>query len=409
MKILLINKYHYLRGGAERAYFDTAQILREAGHEVAFFSMQHPKNEPTPWGEYFVEGVEYGDEHYGWWQKLKIVCKIVWNFEAQKRLEQLIRAFQPDVAHVHNIYHQLSPSLLWTLKKHKIPTVMTLHDYKLVCPNYNLFAQGKIWERSKPRKFYRCAADACVKDSRLKSLVCTAEAYVHQWLGSYALVDKFIAPSRFLIKKFQEFEFPHLIEYVPQPLVPFPQVTDQEKLVKSDAPFVFVGRLSEEKGADVALRAFARSQGASLFWVVGSGPAEQQLRQLAEELKVEERVRFWGAQYGEDLEKIFRQAKAMVVPSVWYENMPYVVLETMARGKVVIASDIGGIGERIQDGVNGFLFPAGDVARLAECFAQVEKMDTAQLGRAAREMVADLQPEAYLKCLMEVYDQVQRG
>ena len=148
MKILLINKYHYLKGGAERAYFDMARILVERGHEVAFFSMHDPNNVSTTWERYFVESVDYGALDLSLVERLRMAGRILWNHEANRKLAALLQEFQPDIAHAHNIYHQLSPSILWTLRKHGVPIVMTLHDYKVISPNYSLFVRGQIWDHT---------------------------------------------------------------------------------------------------------------------------------------------------------------------------------------------------------------------------------------------------------------------
>lgn len=219
MKILLINKYHYLRGGAERTYFDTAEILKAHGHEIAFFSMKHPANEPTVWDKFFVDNIDYREKGNGFWKKIVSVLRIWYNFQAAKNLEALLKKFKPDVAHLHNIYHQLSPSIINVLKKHHIPMVMTLHDYKLICPNYNLLVSGKIWEKSRPNKYYLCVKDKCVQDSYAKSLVCTIEAYFHRLMRIYSKVNLFISPSKFLISKFQEFDFKKEIVYLPNPFL----------------------------------------------------------------------------------------------------------------------------------------------------------------------------------------------
>jgi glycosyltransferase involved in cell wall biosynthesis len=403
MKILLVNKYHYLRGGAERAYFDTAAILEEAGHETAFFSMRHPQNRSTPWERYFVDQVEYDDDGRSFWTKLSMAARILWNFEAQRKLDRLISDFRPDVAHLHNIYHQLSPSILWTLKRRGVPVVMTLHDYKLVSPNYNLFSEGRIWEESRPGKYYRCVADRCVKGSFLKSLVCAVEAYLHRFLDSYGQADVFLSPSRFLAGKFREFGWKHPIEYVPQPLLPFPDsVPGWTETSSSDAPFVFVGRLSEEKGVDRAIEAMRHYRGKSSLLIIGSGPDESRLRALAKSLGVEGRTDFLGAKYGEERERIVRLAKAVVIPSLWYENMPYVLLEALGAGRPVVASRLGGMAERIKEGVNGFLVDPGDAHAIAGGMEKVDdlvrKNDT-DLFR----FICDLDPGSYRKKLESIY------
>lgn len=408
MKILLINKYHYIRGGAERAYFDMADVLTQAGHEVAFFSMQHPENRSTVWSGYFASGVEYeGNESQGLWYKLRAVMRIWWNNEAQQNLEALIDDFRPDVAHLHNIYHQLSPSIIWTLKKQGIPVVMTLHDYKLICPNYSLFVRGKVWEKSKQKKYYACVLDTCVKESLLKSLVCTIEAYMHDMLGSYRKVDIFIAPSLFLIQKFREFGFTKEIRFVSQPILEASSSVDADiSIPESAAPFVFFGRLSKEKGVDIALRAMTYYAGASQLCIVGSGPEEAYLQGLAKKLGVEKKVQFTGPKYDKELTDIVKQAKAIILPSIWYENMPYVLAESFGLGKVVIASRMGGITERIADGENGFLFVSGDAKELASKMIAVDALSTEALmmvGTNAQKSLTSFTKQSYLENLESIY------
>jgi glycosyltransferase involved in cell wall biosynthesis len=411
MKILLINKYHYIRGGAERAYFDMAEVLTEAGHEVAFFSMQHPQNASTVWSNYFVSGVEYeASESQGLWYRLRAMTRIWWNYEAQRNLDALIDDFKPDIAHLHNIYHQLSPSIVWTLKKRGIPVVMTLHDYKLICPNYSLFVRGKVWEKSKPKRYYACVSDRCVKDSFLKSMVCVIEAYLHQCIGSYSKVDAFVAPSAFLIHKFKEFGFEKEIRLLPQPILHTSTHTDDVSIALTpDAPFVFFGRLSKEKGIDVAIRAMTHYKGAAPLYIVGEGSEEESLRRLAQEIGVEQRVKFTGVKYGEELTTILKQARAIIVPSIWYENMPYVLIESFELSKVVIASRMGGITERITDGENGFLFDSGDTQALASKMSEADALsDDARhkLCAQAHASLALFTRQAYLESLESLYKEL---
>lgn len=396
MRVLLVNKYHYRKGGAERAYFDTARILAENGHSIAFFSMRHPENLETPWSRYFVSHVDYLAGNQPLWAKLRAAGRILWNAEAARRLEQLIVDFNPQVAHLHNTYHQLSPSILWTLKKHRIPIVMTLHDYKAVSPNYSLFVRGSIWEHTSG---WRAIVDRAVKNSLLKSMVCAAELWLHRCIGSYSLVSQFIAPSRFLIEKYRELGFPHPIRYVPQPLAPFPKAPSA---YGGGAYFLFAGRLSPEKGAETLLRAFATLPEARLV-IAGTGPSEVTLRERYGTLP---NVRFLGHLTGETLERVFREAKAFIVPSEWYENMPYSLLEALGYGLPVIGSNLGGITERISDGKNGFLFQAGDVKSLAAAIQRFEKTDAEKLGRAAWESVQDLHEGAYYQDLKSIYQRL---
>lgn len=395
MRVLLINKFHYTRDGATRAYFDTARILAENGHEVAFFSMEHPQNEPTPCAPFFVSKVDYLDAKQSFFSKARIGLRLIWNFEASRQLEWLIEEFQPEVAHLHVTYHQLSPSILWTLKKHGVAVVMTLHDYKAVSPNYNLFHHGKIWFSASA---WRAVWDRVVKDSLIKSLLCAVETWLHRLIRSYRKVDRFIAPSRFLIETYKQLGFPYPIEQVTQPLDPFPVAPAQ---FGTGDYFLFVGRLSQEKGVHTLLDAFTDLKEEKLV-IVGTGPEEARLKAL-QEAKGLRNVVFEGFQKGEALANLFRGAKALILPSVWYENMPYVMLEALGFGKPVIGSNLGGIPERIQDESNGLLFEAGNAESLRSALERFNQFDQVGMGKNAWTSIQDLTRDLYLAQLEAVY------
>lgn len=405
VKILLINKYHFLKGGAERAYFDMARMLEARGHTVAFFSMRHPQNKSTPWERYFIENIEYHEEEQegvrSAWKRLRLAGKILFNFDAKRKLESLLVDFQPDIAHLHNIYHQLSPSLLQALKKHRVPVVMTLHDYKLVSPNYNLFVRGKIWEHTSG---VRCVFDRCVKDSLVKSGVCAAEKWLHGLWRIYDQVDRFIAPSRFLKEKYHELGFRRNIFFLPNPLLPL--ASRASPIAPEPRTFLFFGRLSSEKGVDTALEALARLGPETRLWIAGAGPERLALEALGCTLKLGERVHFFGALEKEALEELKGRAWAVLMPSRWYENLPYALTESLQSGCLVIASDLGGITERIQHGENGFLVPPGDPQALARTMETVGSLSTSALASmrlAAQASVGDLGEEAFIEGLLAVY------
>lgn len=400
MRVLLIDKYHRQYAGPQRLYFDTAKLLGEQGHQVAFFAMAHPKNEPTEWSKYFVDEVDYeAANQLSWWQKLKVAQNMIFNFGAKRKLEALIEEFKPDVAHLFVTYHQLSPSIIWALRKHRVPIVMTLCDYKLVSPNYNLFVRGKIWEH---HSGLRCLADRCVKDSFGKSLVCVFEQWLHQLFGTYGKVDAYIGLSQFLIDTFKRLGFPYPIQLLTQPLVPLPDLTEPlpEKTGKN---FLYFGRLSAEKGIATLIRAFAELKDGETLSLVGFGPEEERLKQLTAELKLEQKVTFLGPVYGDDLKKLLALARAVVVPSEWYENTPYALLETLASGTPVIAARSGSLPERVRDGYNGFLFEPGNVHDLAEKIRLLDQVSVSELQKNARESVLDLDKETYLKAILELY------
>lgn len=406
MRILLIDKYHRQYAGPQRLYFDTARLLREEGHEVAFFAMQHPKNESTEWSRYFVEQVDYEEANQlSFWKKLEVARNIIWNPEAKRKLEALIAEFKPDVAHLFVTYHQLSPSIIWALKKHHVPMVMTLCDYKLASPNYSLFVRGKIWEHASG---WRCLMDCCVKDSFGKSLVCVIEKWLHDRLGTYAQIDVYLGLSQFLIDTFKRLGFPYSIRLLPQPLVPLPDIS-QPLPEKTGKNFLYFGRLSAEKGVATLIRAFTELHDGETLSIVGFGPEEERLKRLTTELKLDEKVTFHGPVYGDDLQKILLPARAVVVPSEWYENTPYALLETLASGTPVIAARVGSLPERVQNGYNGLLFTPGDASDLAEKIRHLGTLPLPALQDHARESVLSLDQNTYLGAILGIYSSLIRA
>lgn len=417
MRILLVNNFHYLRGGSERAYFDMAEILRENGHEVAFFSTVGERNYPSVWSKYFVSYLDLSGKQ-NLKNKLRITGRIFYNREAARRIRGIIEDFKPDIAHLHNIYHHLSPSVIKELKKHDIPTAMTLHDYKLVSPNYNLFSRGEVWEKSKRKRYYLCLWEKCIKDSYLKSLVCTLEAYFHNLWGIYEQADAFISPSSFLIDKFREFGFNRKIYHVPNPVL-IPEVdTTAESERKSEDPdkryLLYFGRLSREKGVEDLIKAYdvytRQGEGRNMgLKITGHGPQRKELEDLTEKRGLKERVEFTGPREKEELVDIVRNAEAVVFPSNWYENYPYAVAEAQQLGRTVICSDMGGAGEMVEDGHSGLLYTAGDVEELASLIQNIAsgRIPLTEIGENARRIAAERNSKkVFYNKLMGIYSRI---
>ena len=198
MKILEINKYFFIKGGAEKHFFDVIDLLRNAGNEIAVFAMRHDNDVYSKRNKHFLSTVGYTKE-YSLWQKIKGVSRMFYSLEAKRKINRLLDEFNPDIVHIHNIYHQLSPMILFEIKKRNIPIVMTVHDYKLVNPNYNLFHDGKFYDRCRNGKYYQCFIDKCFKNSYAQSFLAMSEMYWHEFFGTYKKnIDLYIVPSEFV-------------------------------------------------------------------------------------------------------------------------------------------------------------------------------------------------------------------
>ncbi|GAC1418483.1 MAG: glycosyltransferase family 4 protein [Burkholderiaceae bacterium] len=381
--LLNINNYHYRRGGSDVVYFEHAAMFEAQGWDCAFFSMQHPNNLPTPWSRFFVKEIEFGHA-YSPLQKLAMASKVVYSREAQRELTNLIDFFRPDVAHVHCIYHHLSPSILSTLRHAGIPAVMTAHDLKIACPAYKMLNNTGICEKCKGGNLSHVVRHRCVRGSLAASAIVMVESTLHRWLDTYRNnLDCVVVPSRFFIEKFVEWGWPRSkFRYIPN----YVDATRFEPAYATGDYFLYFGRLAPEKGVATLMKA-VKAAGVMLK-IAGTGPREAELHRLHNELGAQ--IEFLGYQSGARLQSLIANARAVVLPSEWYENAPMSVLESFAFGKPVIGARIGGIPEMIVDGETGWTFESGAVDSLAALLSSVNSMSSdaiAKIGLAARHRV----------------------
>lgn len=398
--LLKINNYFYRRGGAEAVFLDHIAMFEQAGWDVVPFAMQHELNPPSPWAEYFVSEIEYGNET-GTLNKFKQVAKIIYSFEAQRNLKRLIERVNPTIAHAHNVYHHLSPAIFSTLKAAGIPTVMTVHDLKLACPSYKMLRDAKVCEDCKGGHIHNVLVHRCIKGSTVLSTVVLAETALHRSLGLYRNnLDRLVVPSRFYIDKLEEWGWPReKMVYIPN----FVDVHTFETDWTEGDYFVFAGRLAPEKGIGTLIRAAALSK--QKLVIAGTGPEEAALRELAQTLGAD--VVFAGYLSGKALHRLIGEAKALVLPSEWYENAPISILEAYALGTPVIGARIGGIPEMILEGETGFMAAPGDVQDLATALAAMNSLSPAErreMGNKAREWISvEFSSSAYLRRTTELY------
>ncbi len=402
MILLLANKFHYLKGGAERYYLDQSAHLAARGHRVVHLSMAHPSNLPAVEGDRFVEEVDYRGR-MGWGAKIRHAGRSIYNHEAAVGARAIARDARPQIAHLHNIYHQLSPSIIRALAGAGIPIVQTLHDYKLICPAYLLLTHGEVCERCRGGRYYHATAHRCLLDSRGASMVATSEAYLHRWIRTYEKVRLFLCPSQFMLEKVAEFGIARdRLERLPYflPLERF------EPAAERGAYAVFAGRLSREKGVATLIAAHARLAKPRLaLRILGDGPLRGELERTAAELGLDD-VSFEGQKGLAELTAIVARARLTVVPSEWYENYPYAILEAFALARPVIGSRIGGIPELVREGETGITVPPGDAAALSDAIARLSGDPTGAdaMGRRAREWVAkELAPSHHIDRLEAIY------
>jgi glycosyltransferase involved in cell wall biosynthesis len=402
VRILHVNKFLYRRGGAESYMEDLASLQAQAGHHVEFFAMAHPENRPARFGDRFPAHIELEPPPPSFVGKVRGAGRVLWSTSARRGMAEVADDFAPDVVHLHNVYHQLSPSVLQPLARLGLPTVMTLHDYKLACPTYQFLDNGSPCEACIDGGFREAVKRRCKGGSLSASALCATESWLHRRTGAYGPVARFVSPSRFLAAKMARAGvYPDRLRWVPH-------FVDHEAIAPKTDPggdVVFAGRLSAEKGVDTLIAAMGRLGPGTVVRVAGEGPERERLEALAADVAPGQ-VIFHGRLGKADLLSLLRSACVVAVPSCWYENQPMIVLEALASGVPVVASDIGGLPELVEPGVTGALFPPGDAEALASALAPLlaQPERALAMGRAGRaEMARTHAPAVHLARLDDVY------
>jgi len=402
VKVLLCNKYNYPFSGTEVYLFELMDLLRERGHQLATFSMSHPSNVPSLFEKHFVPYADFRDPDLGPVKRLRLAQRAVYSVDARRRLRGLLSDFRPDVAHVRNVYHHLSPSIYWELKKHGVPVVYHLNDFKLLCPNYNLVSHGRVCERCIRGAFHNVVTERCHGDSLAENLVLAAEAYVHRWLGTYRrCVTRFIAPSAFCRAKLVESGWPsERIDVLPH----FQVIPPEAAIAPGDDYVLCSGRLSAEKGVSDLLEAMARLPHIRLL-LAGDGPQRAELQRLAERRRLGN-VEFRGHVDRSTLYRLIRGARFTIMPSRAYETLGKVILESYALGRAVVAARVGTRPELVREGETGLLFEPADVGELAAriSFLHSRPELCLEMGkRAQRAVIERYSPERHYAGLMSIY------
>ena len=443
MRILLVNKYFYRKGGAETYFFALAEGLKALGHEVAFFSMKHPDNEPSYWSKYFVSEKDYvGD--ISAFKKVQEASTLIYSFEAKRKFEALLEEFKPDIIHMNNVHRQLTLSILDApyLKKHHVPVVYTAHDYILLCPAYTMVnGRGEVCDACLDRHFMHATKNVCVKGSRAKSALATMEAEFLKLHHSYDKIDLIIAPSQFMKDKLDEGGFAGKTVAMQNFLTDSQmamgsRVANTHKFEDAEAGtrpyFLFFGRLSKEKGILTLVKAFLQAAGLAKgnagaqsddqnaqvlpdVWdlhIVGDGPERGAIEQLIASAgpQAAARIHLLGYKSGEELQREVGNARFTVLSSEWRENMPYSGLESLAAQTPIIGARIGGIPELVEEGKTGFTFESGNVNSLAGRLletALIGENDYAVMQRQCGEYVEKrCRQQTYAEQLIERYTEL---
>lgn len=398
MKILMINKFLYPNGGSETYIFELGKYLEECGHEVQYFGMEHKERCVGNSINVYTNNMDF---HEG--SKLATLTypmKTIYSFEARRKIRQVLDDFHPDVCHLNNFTYQLTPSIILEIKKwreetkHSCKIVFTAHDYNLVCPNHLLNNPNthQNCEKCLGGIFINCIKNKCIHGSRGKSIVGSAEALFWKFKKTYQYIDTVICCSHFMKTKMDTNPL-----FETKTIVMHNFVGKIEKKSSEKKNYVlYFGRFSKEKGIETLIEVCKKLPHIP-FVFAGTGPFEEQIN-------VVKNIKNVGFQNKRDLECLIREARLTVLPSEWYENCPFSVMESQIYGTPVIGANIGGIPELIQNGKTGELFESGNESELKDKILKLwndqRKLET--YSKNCLEVSFDTVDQYYSK-LIEIY------
>ena len=363
MKVLLVNKFLYPKGGAETYTLSLGNILTKHDHQVQYFGLRNPKNTVGNDVDALVDDMDFSE---GVMKNLKAPLRIVYNRQARKEIRKVLDDFQPDIVHLNNIQFHLTPSIIletdkWRKENKKdCKIIYTAHDYQLVCPSHGLFdVNVKPCELCLDGKYIHCLQTKCLKNSRAKSLLGTIDAYFWKKNPAYSYVDAIVCCSQFLKEKLDT--QPQFREKTVT-LHNFKDIAPLDNVEKKDYILEF-GKLCKDKGTETLLEA-AKQMPDQKFVFAGYGPAVDLMKDIPN-------VEYLGFMGGDELNRIVAEAKISVCPSEWYENCPFSVIESISFGTPVVGSHMGGIPELIEEGKTGELFEAGNVNGLMKAINKI--------------------------------------
>lgn len=396
MKILQINKFLKIVGGAETYLFQLSKALQEAGHEVKFWGMEDPDNIVCDFPNLEADNVDYSNQNA--FQKLSATVNTIYSKANKKKIAQVLEVYKPDVVHIHNYNFQLTPSILPEIKKRNIKIVQTVHDSQMVCPYHRIynFQQNTVCTKCVTGSFSNCIKDKCFDGSILKSTIGALESYYYHGFNYYnKYIDVFISPSNFLASLLKH-RIDNKIEVIPN-------FTEVEYDATVQVPFknyyLYYGRISEEKGILEMIEVF-KETGLKLL-LIGKGDNEQKVKDA---IKGISKIEFLGPKYGKELFAYVKNAKYVVQIAKGYENCPMTVIESFALGVPVIASNHSGFKDLIKDKKTGYLLDFTDIETTIKSLIRIDENNTNLFQKNITEFYSDkLSKKNHLKKILNLY------
>lgn len=364
MKVLIVNYRYFISGGPEKYMFNITSELESRGHKVIPFSINSNKNIETKYSKYFVEPI--GDRNSTYFDEVKktpktifqMLSRSIYSFKVKKALKKEIKEEKPDIVYIIHFVNKLSPSVIKAAYEMKVPVVLRLSDYFMLCPRFDFLYNKKVCEDCLKKGYRTCIKRKCVKNSLFASFVRVLSMKIHKYIKIYDKVNYFVTPSNFLRDKLIKNGYDkNKIKCIPT----FTKSVNKNTKNIVGKYGLYFGRISEEKGVETLIRAYEKMPN-NILKIMGDDTTEEALK-LKDYVNNNnlKNIEFVGFKSGKELEKIIQDSRFVLIPSIWYDNLPNTALEAFQYYKPVIASNIGSLPELVEDKYNGYLFKPGNI------------------------------------------------
>jgi glycosyltransferase involved in cell wall biosynthesis len=421
MRILLANYRYFVSGGPERYMFNVIDVLNKHGHRVVPFSIHYKYNKPSAYSSYFVDPLGRKDEVFFREQQMRpgtvwrTLKRLFYAPEVEHAVGHLVEDTQPQIAYVLHYLRKLSPSLLVGLKKAKIPIVVRLSDYAMLCPQAHCLRDGKPCKLCVQGDLWPSIRYRCVQDSLIASFLNATATWYHHRAGFFDLIDVFLTTNRFMYDLMRKAGFSENRLCVIPTFVNGLDFYPNPNFAKKDY-IVYAGRLEAVKGLHILVEALSilqrRQPNLDVSLKVagwGSEEYESSIQRKIQREGLHNLVDFVGKLDTDDLSRLLRGAKLSIIPSLWYENLPNALLESYACGTPVIASRLGSLANCVRDGETGYLFNPGDAEDLAKkivyCLEHPKEL-TYMSKESRREAEERYAPEKHFSALIDLFSKL---
>lgn len=410
MKILMVNKFLYPNGGSETYMLKLGSYLQELGHEVQYFGMQDERNVVGNQIEAYVPNIDFHQNTGNAIHKIGDALSTIYSKKACKEIGKVLQAFKPDIVHMNNINFQLTPAIIYEIRKAGVPIVQTVHDVQIACPCHRFYIEhsGEICEQCKNGQYWKCIKNKCLHGSRLKSFLAAVESYYYHFRNTYNMVDIYICPSKFIAEKIinagvQKKRISVQYNFIDKIIIPNNNYEGKKYVI-------YFGRLSQEKGIETLIRVCKTLPKVNLV-VAGSGPLVEMVRKAAGD---NQNIEFVGFKTGDELKQLIYNASFSIYPSEWYENCPLSVIESQALGTPVIGSDLGGTKELIDNEKTGLIFEGTNETALKDAVERLWNQDSLveEMSKNCLEInsnTIDIYADQLIKKYIKIQSEYKRG